>query len=1154
MGRMSTGGAWALLLLSTGLASAEDLSMSYVDTHSLSLLEARALQGLEASVPVRSAGAPFTLFLEPNDTLLSNLSDLHVAGLGQVALYRGRIEGRADSWVRLSRVGGTWEGLVWNGTELFAIASPQDLPHAVARKAVAFDTGLAIYPVSDLELASRNGICGVGEEQWLDGAQLYRELVSELREKVAALQVPPEQIQIAFVADFEFRALHGAQTSQQLLSRINALDGIFSEQVGVAILPSEVRVFETPVDPFVATNAEQLLNEFATFRESDATIRAAGLAHLFTGRDLDGNTLGIAYLDSLCEAFGGSGVTSGSAANLSEDTLVAAHEIGHNFGAYHDGEAGSPCSHVANGFLMWPSLNGNDQFSQCSLNTMRPRIDAAACITPSRLGDVTVSVAPTIEGRNREPFDIVIDVGSIGTDAVNDVVLSSPVAPLVVESATTPVGSCSIASGALSCQLGTIPVSETRRVTVRARIDVSGPFQVPIRFTVTASNDRVLTNNQATTQIVVSPAADVALSAPAVVTGFTREALSFSTDLRSLGPDPALGVTVTMNLFINTIVSVSIEDGTCTITDFNAATCTLASIPTGATRRLEVQFRGGDRAGTWPGNVNVAASNDGNSFNNVVAVSIVLASAADASVTVTPLELTLAVGETATYSAVISSIGPQTVNDVVARFRAGSVGAIESIVPQGGSCAETTPPGIEYTCSFGSLPSGTTRRVDVGIRGTRLGGTAAFVNVLASNDDHGSNDSTSLLLNVLHAIDVQLLSPGFVPGMVQTLTSTKRFQIRSLGAQPATGATFTAQLPPSFSISAARVAGGNCSISPPNVTCSLPALLRNTPTTVELDVRSDLAGAFSGNVAVSAPGDQSAGDDAFTATFNVVPFYDVRVAAGGNVGALVDEPFVVVASVMTGPQPVSSVSLQVDLSQLPDVVDAVEPATDCLVAQLLQCNFANLDAHSTREVRITMRGLNTGNFSIPLRVNAPQNFDTNNDQATLAVLLERAPDASILNNADQTVPLNALIIMQPLVRVEPFTRAVNDVTFRATIPSGLTLLSASTDLGSCTSSASDVTCVLGTLQTNTSANMEIRARGSTAGTFTSQWSITASNDSNPSLNTASIAVTVGNATPPPPPPSNNGGGGGGGGLGLATLLALGGLVLRRGVLRHSGTA
>src|SRR4029077_9346693 len=71
--------------------------------------------------------------------------------------------------------------------------------------------------------------------------------------------------------------------------------------------------------------------------------------------------------------------------------LIAAHELGHNFNAPHDGEAGA-CSSTPQTFLMAPTINMSSQFSSCSLQQMQARIQTAQCLTPYVPPDVGLSV------------------------------------------------------------------------------------------------------------------------------------------------------------------------------------------------------------------------------------------------------------------------------------------------------------------------------------------------------------------------------------------------------------------------------------------------------------------------------------------------------------------------------------------------------------------------------------------------------------------------------------------------------------------------------------------------------------------------------------------------------------------------------------------
>ena len=109
------------------------------------------------------------------------------------------------------------------------------------------------------------------------------------------------QIEISLLADSKF-AENNADPAAAMIARLNIVEGIYSEQVGLLILATDMRVMIRWKIPSPAPQGATLLEQLGKYRASTAAVRARGLAHLMTGKNLDGTTAGIAYVDSACAA------------------------------------------------------------------------------------------------------------------------------------------------------------------------------------------------------------------------------------------------------------------------------------------------------------------------------------------------------------------------------------------------------------------------------------------------------------------------------------------------------------------------------------------------------------------------------------------------------------------------------------------------------------------------------------------------------------------------------------------------------------------------------------------------------------------------------------------------------------------------------------
>ena len=430
---------------------------------------AKPMAGSPTEVKFLALGREFDLALEPNARLEKATQQLHATGT--VTALRGSIKGAPHSWVRLVLSPEGPAGLIFDGSTLYAIETRQDTAVRDAKSAVA------IFRLADVYLAPGTLSCSAIEPT-ATASQALQAMVGEFQ--TLAAQGARLNLDIGAVADAEFAASF-ADPSAALLTRFNNVDGIFSEQVGVQISVADITIFSAADQPFTTTNPSDLLDELAEYRGATPAQDALGLTHLFTGRNLDGTTAGIAFVGSLCskksrlDPLGrsfGAGLSEGRR-GAATDSLVAAHEIGHNFGAPHDAEAGSACESTPATFLMAPSINGSNQFSQCSLDQMQPEIASATCLQPIGAADVALAaVAPNFTALAGVAFDYGLTVTNLGVDPATNVgVELSADAGLTLQAAAPSSGTCSISGQTVSCALGDVAGSSARQVTITMRAD-----------------------------------------------------------------------------------------------------------------------------------------------------------------------------------------------------------------------------------------------------------------------------------------------------------------------------------------------------------------------------------------------------------------------------------------------------------------------------------------------------------------------------------------------------------------------------------------------------------------------------------------------------------------------------------------------------------
>ena len=468
-------------------------------------------------------GRRFELALEPNEKLQAAGNAANAGSL--VALYRGQLTGISGSWARIATRGSEVHGLVWDGADLYVIEPSTAVRDALVPPLDASNTSTVLFRLADTLVDSTAALCETPghEEEPSSGSDAYASISRELdfmKRGAVLMQAGAAglRLEVAALADAKFREQFAsdAEALDQMLLRLNNVDGIFSAQLGIEIQVPTAQVYTRANDPLPSTTAPSaLLEELGSLRQRTPEFQARGLTHLFTGRDLDGTTVGIGYVGALCRTKFGVSLTEIRGRGAWLESLITAHEIGHNFGAVHDGEA--QCGYVAeNQFLMSPTVYSSAAtFSSCSRDLIASRISSSSCITALPPADLSISAdLGTVRANAGRAFEWELPVTNVGGRAAQQSSLEVLVPPsLTASEVWVSGGSCVSGAGAISCDIGDVPGGSTRSLHITFTGDTLGSNSISAKISA-AADANPLNNTAAGTVVVAADADPVTMQAP----------------------------------------------------------------------------------------------------------------------------------------------------------------------------------------------------------------------------------------------------------------------------------------------------------------------------------------------------------------------------------------------------------------------------------------------------------------------------------------------------------------------------------------------------------------------------------------------------------------------------------------------------------------
>lgn len=722
------------------------------------------------SIRFQALGRDFHLRLQDNNRLLDGLSENRRQEILQdMEILRGQLDQVPGSWVRLTRTAGEIRGLIWDGQEMFALGPGYEVALSSTTPTVIQTYGPVIFRWADTENLYRDIVRAHPRLEQLNSERQLGLLSEELREKIMLHGGDHFRLDIAAVGDFEYTSVLGSFAESGLIDRINSVDGIFESQLAIQINLAELRVFDVAADdPFgttfaATTDASQLIDDVANYKggnvalgiPADPVLRPLGIVHLFTGVDLDADTVGIAFRPGVCDARFGVSLTQAIGGPV-PNYLVTAHEIGHNFNAPHDGDATGACGGTSDdAFLMAPTFNRVDIFSPCSIQEIQAEMARVSCLTLLGPADPSVSIAdPNVSALAGATFDYAVQINNQGQTAASNVTLTLTVdAALGLGNIRMPGFSCSAPVSPVVCQA--LELNTGGSATLTVAITGTTPDTFNVSAIVSSDNDDDLSNNMQSGTIGILPAADLALSTT-MANAFIRSTGSTTVTVSAVnnGPQAATNTQLLIDLGALLTVAPGQLNPACTTPDNQMLTCLLLStLASGAQQSIvqPVDAVGSIGAATVSATIGSDLP-DSDMGNNDSDTTVQVASRlVDLRATVGTLPIGVEFGQSGSFSVSMENLGPDAASQPEVEIVAGGTGvSFSSVTADTGSCTFIQR---VATCTATDLSG--TQTVTVAFNALSAGDftiTATARTIVAGEFDTSSgNDADSKIITLQNA-------------------------------------------------------------------------------------------------------------------------------------------------------------------------------------------------------------------------------------------------------------------------------------------------------------------------------------------------------------------------------------------------------------------
>lgn len=375
------------------------------------------------------------------------------------------------------------------------------------------------------------------------------------------------------------------------------------------------------------------------------------------------------------------------------------------------------------------------------------------------------------------PLTYTLTVFNAGLSATNGTVVTHTLpAGTIFLSATPSAGSCSQASGLVTCNLGNSPIFSSVTIGITVRPTTAGVLTTTSSVS-SGLFDYDTSNNNVTHNVNVA-AADVDLvlnltDNPDPAAQFS--AVSYSLSITNARSSQATGVVLTTNLPAGfSFQSASISRGSCSQAS-GTVTCNIGSLDFNETITATVNMLSG-APGIYNGSATVTLNEaDFDSSNNSDTETTTVRIGADLSVSLSDSPDPVPIGGNLTYTASVAN-SPSSAPDaaVVLTVTLPSNTTFVSATPAQGSCTQA---GTLVTCNLGSVGPAVTVPVTIVVTTTAPGTITASASVSGAEPDPNAANNSASTQTVVAGSPALVLTKDVLPGGTQPPDTDLTFNI-----------------------------------------------------------------------------------------------------------------------------------------------------------------------------------------------------------------------------------------------------------------------------------------------------------------------------------------------------------------------------------------